>query len=66
MTENKFKPDEQIWPMQRPKCANPECSNKGFVLMKGKWYCGECVAKLIRIQEEEATKYIFEKLNKND
>ena len=30
---------------EKPKCANPECSNKGFGMIGGKLYCGDCMIK---------------------
>ena len=45
---------------ERPKCYTKDCNNPGWVLLSGQFYCGECVAKLVKKRNEEATKEISE------
>ena len=37
---------------ERPVCAGPGCTNKGFVLVAGMPLCGECVVAYQKKQQQ--------------
>jgi len=48
---------------KKPKCANPNCENDGWVLVGDEYYCGECVAKFNNKQNEKLKQQILEDVN---
>ncbi|MHA1304765.1 MAG: hypothetical protein ACTSPI_13795 [Candidatus Heimdallarchaeaceae archaeon] len=50
---------------ERPKCYNEECSNEGFIMMFGKWFCGKCVAKWHEQNSEKGLNKLIEDINGN-
>ena len=49
--------DQQV--LEKPDCANPKCDNKGFIMLAGGFYCGDCVTKF----HAKNQKNIIEALN---
>lgn len=47
---------------ERPICAIPGCNNPSLVFMLNRYFCGDCIAKWHKKQEEEALKGIMEDL----
>lgn len=50
----------------KPNCANPQCDRKGWVLIDGMFYCGECVNRLNEIRKIKNRERILEELNGNN
>jgi len=43
---------------KRPTCAVPGCKREAFVLLAGKWVCGECYLKYTKQKNEKFWKEI--------
>lgn len=48
-----------------PECFNKKCMNDGFIGMGGHWYCGECVLKWHKYQQDMVQSQMEDALNGN-